>query len=127
MFRQRRGKRLHQPPAWLVEGLFEDVIAREEGIAVSVYERLMNAKDSPDLAAFLKERPEMLDATSHAIYRAKALGLLRALLSSPDGAKHLADYCSNLASLDPSDGAELLAEVSISCRQSSDAIEALDA
>ena len=104
----KAGKALHQPPAWLVEGLFEDVVAREEGIAVSVYERLINAKDSPDLAAFLKERPEMLDATSHAIYRAKALGLLRALLSSPDGAKHLADYCANLASLDPSDGAELL-------------------
>ena len=104
----KAGKALHQPPAWLVEGLFEDVIAREEGIAVSVYERLINAKDSPDLTAFLKERPEMLDATSHAIYRAKALGLLRALLSSPDGAKHLADYCANLASLNPSDGAELL-------------------
>ena len=104
----KAGKALHQPPAWLVEGLLEDVVAREEGIAVSVYERLINAKDSPDLAAFLKERPEMLDATSHAIYRAKALGLLRALLSSPDGAKHLADYCANLASLDPSDGAELL-------------------
>jgi hypothetical protein len=104
----KAGKALHQPPSWLVEGLFEDVIAREEGIAVSVYERLINAKDSPDLTAFLKERPEMLDATSHAIYRAKALGLLRALLSSPDGAKHLADYCANLASLSPSDGAELL-------------------
>ena len=104
----KAGKALHQPPTWLVEGLFEDVIAREEGIAVSVYERLINAKDSPDLTAFLKERPEMLDATSHAIYRAKALGLLRALLSSPDGAKHLADYCANLAALDPSDGAELL-------------------
>ena len=104
----KAGKALHQPPAWLVEGLFEDVIAREEGIAVSVYERLINAKDSPNLTAFLKERPEMLDATSHAIYRAKALGLLRALLSSPDGAKHLVDYCSGLSALDPSEGAELL-------------------
>ena len=104
----KAGKALHQPPAWLIEGLFEDVTAREEGIAVGVYERLINAKDSPDLAAFLKERPEMLDATSHAIYRAKALGLLRALLGSPEGAKHLATYCSNLSSLDRSDGAELL-------------------
>ena len=104
----KAGKALHQPPTWLIEGLFEDVLAREEGIAIGVYERLINAKDSPDLNAFLKERPEMLDATSHAIYRAKALGLLRALLSSPDGAKHLADYCSNLSSIDPSDGAELL-------------------
>jgi hypothetical protein len=106
----KAGKALHQPPAWLVEGLFEDVIAREQGTAVSVYERLIDAKDSPDLAAFLKERPEMLDATSHAIYRAKALGLLRALLSSPDGAKHLVDYCSNLSSVDPSDGGQLLAK-----------------
>jgi hypothetical protein len=104
----KAGKALHQPPAWLVEGLYEDVIAREEGVDISVYERLLNAKDSPDLAAFLKERPEMLDATSHAIYRAKALGLLRALLSSPDGAKHLAEYCADLASLDSSDGAGLL-------------------
>jgi hypothetical protein len=104
----KAGKALHRPPAWLVEGLYEDVIAREEGVDISVYERLLNAKDSPDLAAFLKERPEMLDATSHAIYRAKALGLLRALLSSPDGAKHLAEYCADLASLDSSDGAGLL-------------------
>ena len=106
----KAGKALHQPPAWLVEGLFEDVIAREEGVDVSVYKRLIDAKDSPDLATFLKERPEMLDATSHAIFRAKALGLLRALLSTPEGAKHLADYCSKLASIDPSDGAELLNE-----------------
>jgi hypothetical protein len=104
----KAGKALHQPPSWLVEGLFEDVIAREEGVDVSVYERLINAKDSPDLTAFLKERPEMLDATSHAIYRAKALGLLRALLRTPDGAKHLAEYCANLSSLNPSEGAELL-------------------
>ena len=50
----------------------------------------------------------MLDATSRAIYRARALGLFRALLRTPDGAKHLADYCSSLPSLNPADGAKLL-------------------
>jgi hypothetical protein len=48
----------------------------------------------PKLEVFLKERPEMLDATSRAIYRALSLGLLRAVLRTPDGAKHLAEYCS---------------------------------
>jgi hypothetical protein len=104
----KAGKVLHQPPAWLIEGLFEDVVARQEGSATTVYERLVNAKDSPNLDAFLKERLEMLDATSRAIYRAKALGLLRALLSTPDGAKHLARYCSSLPSIDPSNPNELL-------------------
>jgi hypothetical protein len=104
----KAGKSFHQPEAWLIEGLFEDVTAREEGIAVAVYERLINDESLPKLDAFLKERPEMLDATSRAIYRAKALGLFRALLRTPDGAKHLAEYCSSLPSVEPTDGPRLL-------------------
>lgn len=104
----KAGRSFHQPPAWLIEGLHEDVSAREEGIAVGVYERLINEETAPKLDAFLKERPEMLDATSRAIYRAKALGLFRALLSSPDGTEHLVEYCSSLSSVDPSNSAELL-------------------
>jgi hypothetical protein len=106
--RAKAGKSFQRPPAWLIDGLFEDVSAREEGIAVGVYERLINEETAPKLDAFLKERPEMLDATSRAIYRAKAMGLLRALLSSPDGTKHLVDYCAILPSIDPSDSADLL-------------------
>lgn len=104
----KAGRSFHRPPAWLIEGLFEDVSAREEGIDVRVYERLINEESAPKLEAFLKERPEMLDATSHAIYRAKALGLFRALLSSPDGTEHLVKYCTSLSSIDPGDSAELL-------------------
>jgi hypothetical protein len=104
----KAGKAIHQPPAWLIDGLFEDVAARDEGIAVGLYERLVNEESSPKLDAFLKERPEMLDATSRAIYRAKALGLFRALLRTPDGAKHLAQYCSSLPSVDSTDSARLL-------------------
>jgi hypothetical protein len=104
----KAGKSFHQPAAWLIEGLFEDVTAREEGIAVAVYERLINDESLPKLDPFLKERPEMLDATSRAIYRAKALGLFRALLRTPDGAKHLVEYCSSLPSVEPTDGPRLL-------------------
>ena len=104
----KAGKSFHQPPAWLIEGLYEDAIAREEGVATGLYEQLIKEESPPKLEAFLKERPEMLDATSRAIYRARALGLFRALLRTPDGAKHLADYCSSLPSLNPADGAKLL-------------------
>lgn len=104
----KAGKSFQQPPAWLIDGLYEDVSAREEGIAVGVYERLINQGTSPKLEAFLKERPEMLDATSRAIYRAKAMGLFRALLSSPDGTTHLVEYCASLPSINPSDDAALL-------------------
>lgn len=104
----KAGKSFHQPPAWLIEGLYEDVLARDEGIATGVYERLINEERPPKLEAFLKERPEMLDATSRAVYRARALGLFRALLRTPDGAKHLAEYCSGLPSLNGADAAKLL-------------------
>jgi hypothetical protein len=104
----KAGKSFHQPPAWLIEGLYEDAMARDEGLATGLYEQLIKEESLPKLEAFLKERPELLDATSRAIYRARALGLFRALLRTPDGAKHLADYCSNLPSLNPADGAKLL-------------------
>ncbi len=104
----KAGKSFHQPPIWLIDGFHEDVAAREEGIAVGVYERLINEEDSPKLDVFLKERPEMLDATSRAIYRAKAMGLFRALLSSPDGTAHLVGYCASLPLVDPGSSAELL-------------------
>src|SRR4029450_3255453 len=102
----KAGKSFHQPPAWLIEGLYEDAMARDEGLATGLYERLLKEESPPKLEAFLKERPELRDATSRAIYRARALGLFRALLHTPDGEKHLADYCFNLPSLNPADGAK---------------------
>jgi hypothetical protein len=104
----KAGKPFHQPPAWLIEGLYEDVMAREEGVSAGLYEQLLKEESPPKLEAFLKERPEMLDATSRAVYRARALGLFRALLRTPDGAKHLGEYCSSLPFLNPLDGAKLL-------------------
>jgi hypothetical protein len=104
----KAGKAFHQPPAWLIEGLYEDVIAREQGVATGLYESLLKEESPPKLEAFLKERPEMLDATSRAVYGARALGLFRALLRSPDGPKHLAEYCASLPFVNPADGTKLL-------------------
>ena len=104
----KAGKAFHQPPAWLIEGIHEDVVARQEGVATGLYESLIKEESPPKLEAFLKERPEMLDATSRAIYRARALGLFRALLRAPDGPKHLAEYCASLPLVSPADGAKLL-------------------
>ena len=104
----KAGKSFHQPPSWLIEGLYEDVTAREEGVAAGLYDQVLKQGNPPKLEVFLKERPEILDATSRAIYRALSLGLLRAVLRTPDGAKHLAEYCSGLSSINPADDSRLL-------------------
>jgi hypothetical protein len=104
----KAGQAFHQPPAWLVEGIYEDVVARAEGVATGLYETLIKDESQPKLEAFLKERPERLDATSRAIYSARALGLFRALLRTPDGPKHLAEYCSSLPFINPPDATSLL-------------------
>ena len=107
-FPAKAGKSFQQPPAWLIEGLYEDVMARNEGVATGLYEQLVKEQSSPKLDAFLKQRTDILDATSRAVYRARSLGLFRALLRTPDGAKHLAEYCSSLPSVNSADGAKLL-------------------
>ena len=106
----KAGKSIQRPPAWLIEGLHEDMVAREDGVPVDTYKHLIETSSVPKLDTFLKQRPEMMDATSHAIYRALSMGLLRALLDSPDGAKHLRDYVANLPNSNPADAKQLLAQ-----------------
>ncbi|HRJ73966.1 MAG TPA: hypothetical protein PLS03_17215 [Terrimicrobiaceae bacterium] len=103
----KAGKAFPQPPAWLVEGLYENVVARDEGIPAGLYEKLVTDGPPPKLEAFLKERPETMDATSRAVYRAKAMALLRAFLQMPDGPKHLAEYLAELHSANPQDAGKL--------------------
>ena len=45
----KAGKSFHQPPSWLIEGLYEDVMAREEGVAAGLYDRLDQGKTRPNL------------------------------------------------------------------------------
>jgi len=102
------GRSFQQPPSWLVEGLWEDARARGEDVPAALYERLIEQGPPPTLEAFLKQRPEIMDPTARAIYRAHAMGLLRALLEGPKGASGVRDYISRIPSVRPTDAKALL-------------------
>lgn len=107
-FPPKAGKAFQSAPAWLVEGMFEDVRVRNEGIVAGLYEKLVQDGPPPKLDAFFKEKPEMMDATSRAVYRAKAMTLLRALLRLPDGPKHLAAWMGTWHEGNSNDAGKLL-------------------
>ena len=77
-------------------------------ITIGLFEMLVRSGPPPRLEAFLKIRPESLDATSRAVYRAQAMALLRALLALPGGPGHLADYLAGLPGVNPADAGKLL-------------------
>ena len=104
----KSGKSFTQPPNWLLEGMYQDSVAREEGLPPGLFDKLIQNGPPPKLSAFLKQRSENLDATSRAIYRAQALTLLRALLRAPEGSKHLAEYVSSLPGTSNTDDDKLL-------------------
>jgi len=105
----KAGKAFTKAPAWLVEGLYEDSQSGEDGLPPGLYETVIQRGPSLKLESFLKERPAMMDATSRAIFRAQAMGLLRSLLSLPNGSVSLATYLSQLPSVSITDVAPLLA------------------
>jgi len=104
----KTGKAVSQPPAWLLEGLYADAVAREEGTPAGLFEMLVKSGPPPKLEAFLKLRPESLDATSRAVYRAQAMALLRAFLGMPNGAANLQHYLSSLHEIRSTDAGKLL-------------------
>lgn len=104
----KAGKAITQPPAWLMEGLSEDALTRDDGLPAGLFEMLVKSGPPPKLEAFLKARPDRMDATSRAVYRAQAMGLLRALLSAPGGGEGLARYLQELPGNNPADARVLL-------------------
>ncbi len=104
----KAGRAIASTPSWLVEGLYEDVRVRKDGIVAGLYEKLVRDGPPPKLEAFLKERPDMMDATSRAIYRAKAMTLLHALLRLPGGPASLAAYLATLNESKARDADKLL-------------------
>lgn len=93
----KEGKSYQQPPVWLLEGFLEDARSRDgEGIAAGLYDRIVESGPPPKLEAFLKEKPELMDATTRAIYRARSMALLRALLALPEGSSGLVKWISSL-------------------------------
>jgi len=104
----KAGKSYNRPPAWFIEGVWQETAASEGGLSAALFERLLRGAPPPRLDVFLKQRPELMDPTSRAVYRAQALGLLRALISSAEGKEGLGTYLSSLPGVRPEDSSGLL-------------------
>lgn len=92
----KAGKAFTKVPAWLSEGLYEDAQSEKDGLPPGLYETVIQRNPSFKLEDFLKEKPALLDATSRAVYRAQALGLLRSFLALPKGSESLVRYIESL-------------------------------
>jgi hypothetical protein len=73
------GKAFSMPPPWLIEGLTEELRRSRDGMPDGVYSALIQSGRPPELAAFFRQKPEILDAASLILYRAQAVSLLRVL------------------------------------------------
>jgi hypothetical protein len=82
----RAGKAFALPPPWFIEGLAEEVRRSRDGAPDGVYSALIQSGPPPELDAFFRQKPEILDAASIILYRAQAVSLLR-VLKKADGSK----------------------------------------
>lgn len=97
----KAGKPFRQIPSWMSEGMGEDLRVERNGTPDGVYAALLRSDRPPRLDEFLKAKPELMEATSLALYRTQALALLKALRQQPEGGAGLAAY---VESLDDGDG-----------------------
>ena len=86
----RVGKAFDLPPRWFVEGLVEELRRSRDGTPDGVYSALIQSGRPPDLEAFFRQKPEILDAASVVLYRAQAVSLLRVLQKAQDSKKSFA-------------------------------------
>ena len=96
----KTGKTFHSPPAWLLEGLVEEKRISENGTPDGIYATLLKSDHPPKLEDFLKAKPELMEATSLALYRTQALALLKTLQQLPEGPKGLGAFLDSLAEND---------------------------
>jgi hypothetical protein len=82
----RAGKSFALPPPWFIEGLAEEVRRSRDGAPDGVFSALIQSGRPPELEAFFRQKPEILDAASIILYRAQAVSLLR-VLKKADGSK----------------------------------------
>ncbi len=105
----RANKHFSLPPEWLVEGIWQKAAAGTHGLSAALFNQLVQSGPPPKIDAFLKQRPQGLDPTSRAIYRAQSMTLLNALLETKNGKEGLAAYLTGLHAVRPEDPQPLLA------------------
>ena len=91
----RAGKAFDMPPRWFIEGLVEELRRSRDGTPEGVYAALIQSGRPPELEAFFRQKPEILDAASLVLYRAQAVSLLRVLKKAEESKKGFAALLAN--------------------------------
>ena len=91
----RVGKAFDLPPRWFVEGLVEELRRSRDGTPDGVYSALIQSARPPELDAFFRQKPEILDAASLVLYRAQAVSLLLVLRKAQESKKGFAALLAN--------------------------------
>jgi hypothetical protein len=91
----RAGKAFGMPPRWFIEGLVEELRRSRGGTPDGVYSALIQSGRPPELDAFFRQKPEILDAASIILYRAQAVSLLRVLKKAEESKKGFATLLAN--------------------------------
>jgi len=92
----RAGKAFRQIPAWISEGMAEEIRVSRNGPPDGVYAALLRSERPPKIEEFLKAKPELMEATTMALYRTQALALLKALNQLPEGPQGLTSLIDTL-------------------------------
>ena len=91
----RAGKAFDMPPRWFIEGLVEELRRSRDGTPEGVYAALIQSGRPPELEAFFRQKPEILDAASLVLYRAQAVSLLLVLRKAQESKKGFAALLAN--------------------------------
>ncbi len=96
-----------EPPDWLLEGTLALAPGHDSGKIADALTVPVASGNILPLADFLRQRPELLDSPSRALYRAYAAALVTLLSDAPGGPAALARYLGDL----PQAGNDPLAEL----------------
>jgi hypothetical protein len=91
------GTPVPDPPAWLVDGILQEILTTQRGTDPGVFQVLLDINRPPGLRRFLDENAAGQDSASRKLHDACSLALIRLLIEMPDGRKHLGDYIREIA------------------------------
>jgi hypothetical protein len=90
------GSPVPDPPSWLVDGVLQQILSRQRGTDAGVFQVLIDINRPPTLRRFLEENAGDLDTASRKLHDACALALVRLLVETPEGRRHLDNYVRDL-------------------------------
>src|SRR5947209_7280605 len=84
------------PPDWLLDGTLALASSHDPAAIAEALKTPVESESIVSLGEFLRERPNLLDSPSRALYRAYSAALVSAILEMPDGARRLARFIAEL-------------------------------